>query len=362
MPRTATLLNRIAVLRAVQTNDNAHSSSGYYLTTGRPHQPRGVENAKPGAPNDWPCLGAQVRRLWRGACPLPAAVTLPEQMANDGNLTWPGQDAGFLGRSADPWLLSGDPSSPTFQVEGLGLPADVPPPRFAARRSLRARVDSHLGRADALLAAHGARTRQALDLIGSPAARKAFALDEEPGRLRDAYGRTRFGQSCLLARRLVEAGVPLVRVNWPRVAGAFNNGHWDTHSRNTGGLKQLMPILDRAYSALLHDLADRGLLDETLVVWMGEFGRTPRINKAAGRDHWGHVFSVALAGGGVRGGQALGASDSIGAQPKDGRVLPEDLTATVLEALGIPAGSEIHDSLGRPLPVTRGKVVRGLFA
>jgi uncharacterized protein (DUF1501 family) len=158
----------------------------------------------------------------------------------------------------------------------------------------------------------------------------------------------------------VEAGVALVRVNWTRVAGALNAGHWDTHSRNTAGLKQLMPILDQAYSALLEDLAVRGLLDETLVMWTGEFGRTPRINGAGGRDHWGPVFSVALAGGGVRGGTVHGASDRIGAYPRDGRVLPEDLTATVFESLGIPPGSEVHDSLGRPLAITRGKVVRGL--
>jgi uncharacterized protein (DUF1501 family) len=162
----------------------------------------------------------------------------------------------------------------------------------------------------------------------------------------------------LLARRLVEAGVPLVRVNWTRVPGALNNGHWDTHSQNTKALKQLMPLLDQTYSTLLEDLADRGLLDDTLVVWTGEFGRTPKLNGAGGRDHWGHVFSVALAGGGIRGGTVHGASDKIAAYPKDGRVLPQDLHATILEAMGIPPSSEIHDSLGRPLPATRGQVIR----
>ncbi len=145
MPKTAQLTEKIAVLRAVQTGDSADSSSGYYMTTGFPHQPKGVENAKPGAPNDWPCLGAVVRRLWRGRSALPAAITLPEQTANDGNRTWPGQDAGFLGRSADPWLLNCDPSTPQFQVAGLGLPADVPALRFDARRSLLDQVDGHLG-------------------------------------------------------------------------------------------------------------------------------------------------------------------------------------------------------------------------
>jgi hypothetical protein len=332
------------------------------MTTGYPHQPRGAENAKPGAPNDWPSLGAVVRKLWRGHCPLPAAITLPEQTANDGNLTWPGQDAGFLGRSADPWVLNCDPSAPRFQVEGLGLPADVPPLRFDARRTLLEQVDSHLARhQDGASSAHRGHTQQALDLIGSSAARKAFQLDSEHPRLRDRYGQHRFGQSALLARRLVEAGVPLVRVNWTRVPGALNNGHWDTHGKNTAAVKQLLPLLDQTYSALLEDLSERGLLEDTLVVWTGEFGRTPRINGGGGRDHWGNVFSVALAGGGVRGGQALGASDSIGGYPRDGRVLPQDLTATIFHVLGIPPGSEFHDSLGRPQAISRGQVIPGLL-
>jgi hypothetical protein len=363
MPRTARLTNRIAVLRAVQTNDNAHSSSAYYMTTGYPHRPIGAENAKPGAPNDWPSLGAVVRRLWPGECKLPAAITLPEQAANDGNLTWPGQDAGFLGRSADPWVLTCDPSSPRFDVPGVELPADVPPLRFDARRTLLDQVETHLGSVgkSGSVSTFGSKTQQAFDLISSPAARQSFRLDLEDPRLSDRYGRTRFGQSVLLARRLVEAGVPLVRVNWSRVAGALNNGHWDTHSSNTRALKQLMPIMDAAYSTLLDDLAERGLLEDTLVVWMGEFGRTPKLNGAGGRDHWGHVFSVALAGGGVRGGIVHGASDRIAGYPKDGRVRPEDLTATIFHALGIPPAGEMHDNLGRPLAISRGDVIRTII-
>ena len=180
-------------------------------------------------------------------------------------------------------------------------------------------------------------------------------------KLRDRYGRSRFGQSCLLARRLVEAGVPLIRVNWTRVPNAPNNGHWDTHRSNTEGVKKLMPILDAAYSALIEDLAGRGMLDDTLVIWTGEFGRTPKINGAGGRDHWGQVFSVALAGGGVKGGIVHGASDKIAGYPKDGRVTPEDLHATIYHCLGIPADTEIHDSLGRPLPVCRGEPVRAIL-
>jgi hypothetical protein len=360
MPKTARLLDRIAVLRGVATNDSSHSSSGYYMTTGYPHQPIGVENAKPGAPNNWPCLGALVNRVLPGAGGLPAAITLPEQSANDGNLTWPGQDAGFLGRSVDPWLINTDPSAANFHIDGLTLPADVPGARFEQRRSLYRQVNQRLDELvkSGFQGGYDAQLQQALDLISASSARRAFNIQDEPPVVRDRYGRTKFGQSVLLARRLVEAGVPLVRVNWSRVPGAHNNGHWDTHSKNTDGLKQLMPIMDQAYSALLEDLGQRGLLDETLILWTGEFGRTPKINGAGGRDHWGRVFSVALAGGGVRGGVVHGASDSIGGLPKDGLVLPQDLLATVFHCLGVPPSSEIHDAQGRPIPLTRGEVIR----
>lgn len=363
MPKTAKLVNKIAVLRAVSTNDSAHSSSGYYMTTGVPHAPVGVENAKPGAPNDWPSLGAIVRKLWPTRTPLPAAITLPEQSANDGNLTWPGQDAGWLGRAYDPWVLDGDPNAPQFKVAGLTPPAELPPARLSERRSLLEQIDHHLDGIDrgGSFREHPGKARQAFDLVASPAARKAFDLGAESAKVRDRYGRTKFGQSCLLARRLVDAGVPLVRVNWSRVVGAPNNGHWDTHSQNTKGLQALMPIMDQAYSALLEDLSDRGLLDRTLVMWTGEFGRTPRINGAGGRDHWGPVFSVALAGGGIHGGIVHGASDRIAAYPKDGRVRPQDLTATIFHCLGISPESEIRDALNRPMPITRGEIIRSIL-
>jgi hypothetical protein len=357
MPRTARLADRLCVLRAVATNDNAHSSSGYYMTTGHAHVPMGAENVKPGAPNNWPCLGALVQSALPGDGRLPSAITLPEQMANDGNLTWPGQDAGLLGRAADPWLLNGDPSAADFQLPGLALPPDVSAERFAARCALLDQVNCTLDQRTRGANPFDAQQQQAVDLITGTAARRAFNLHEEPAAVRDRYGRTRFGQSVLLARRLVEAGVPLIRVNWTRVAGALNNGHWDTHSQNANALKQLMPIMDRTYSALLEDLELRGLLDETLVVWMAEFGRTPRLNGAAGRDHWGSVFSVALAGGGVKPG-IYGASDSIAAFPRDGRVLPQDLLATILHCLGIRHDLEVRDMQGRPIPLTRGDVIR----
>jgi Protein of unknown function (DUF1501) len=358
MVKTSRWTEKISVLRAVSTNDSSHSSSGYYMTTGYPHQPLGVENAKPGAPNDWPSLGAVVRKVLQPRCKLPAAVTLPELAANDGNLTWPGQDAGFLGRAADPWLLTCEPEKGKFDVPGLALPADVSAARFDGRRSLLEQLDGIQPSRDQ----EGTEVaNKAFEVIASPLARKAFDLESEGTRMRDRYGRSRFGQSCLLARRLVEAGVPLIRVNWTRVPGAPNNGHWDTHSQNTKSLQQMMPILDSAYTALLEDLSDRGMLDDTLIVWCGEFGRTPKLNGAGGRDHWGPVFSVALAGGGVKGGAVYGASDKLSAYPKDGRVTPQDLHATIYHCLGLPKDAEIHDGLGRPLPVTRGEPIRAIL-
>jgi hypothetical protein len=364
MPRTARLAHHIAALRAVSTNDSAHSASGYAMSTGMAHAPRGVENAKPGAPNDWPSFGAVVKRLRTGRSgSLPAAITVPERMANDGNLTWPGQDAGWLGRTADPWVLNCDPSAQNFSIPELGLPGDVPAVRLDRRRSLLTQVNQridNLERANAI-SRFDIQSRQVYDLLRSSQARQAFDLNREPTSVRDRYGRTKFGQSTLLARRLVEAGVSLVQVSWSRLPGALNNGHWDTHGQNTNALKQLMPVMDRTYSALLEDLAERGLLDETLVIWMGEFGRTPRLNGGGGRDHWGPVFSVALAGGGIKGGQVYGSSDRIAAYPRDGRVQPQDLTATIFHCLGHSPDTEIHDALGRPHPISRGDVVRGIF-
>jgi hypothetical protein len=362
MPRTARLLDRICVLRAMSTGDNAHSSSGYWMLTGTPHQPMNSENAKPGAPNDWPSTAAIVHQLRRGLNGLPSAIALPEPIWNTGMLFWPGQDGGFLGRAADPWLLRCDPSSPTFQIPGLSLSTEVHPARLDARLSLLEQVNHRLDAVDRseALARFDQRSQQAFALLRAGKARRAFDLEREPAALRDRYGRNRWGQSVLLARRLVEAGVSLVQVNWTRMPGDTDDSPaWDTHNKNAQRLKNnLMPPMDLAYSALLEDLQTRGLLDETLVVWMGEFGRSPKINGGGGRDHWGRVFSVALAGGGVRGGQVLGSSDRIGGLPRDGRVQPQDLTATIFHCLGYEPHTEMRDTLGRPLVISRGEVIR----
>ncbi len=365
MPRVARVADRCCVLRAVSTQDNAHSSSGYWMLTGTPYPRPNTECNQP-RPADWPCLGAVVKRLRAGRGALPPAVTLPEQMISNANIVAVGQSAGFLGRAWDPWLLTCDPSSPDFRVPELGLTPEVPPLRLDGRRSLLSQVNRHLDAVDRVGAAnrYDNLSRQAFDLLRSPKARQAFALEQEPAAVRERYGRHKFGQSVLLARRLVEAGVSLVQVNWPREKGdmASSSPVWDTHAKNAERLKTaLMPPMDQAYSALLEDLEQRGLLDETLVVWMGEFGRTPKINAQGGRDHWGHVFSVALAGGGIKGGQVVGASDAIGAEPRDGRVDPHDLAATIFHCLGYRPETEIHDPLGRPVPISRGRVLRQLL-
>jgi hypothetical protein len=361
MPRTARCLDKVCVLRATSTNDSAHSSSGYWMLTGVPHQPTNAEDSKPGAPNDWPCLAAVVQKLRRGRNGLPASIVIPEHIWNNGGKAWPGQDGGFLGRTANPWLIHCDPSRKGFHVAGLSLPVEVSADRLGDRKGLLGRIDRAAANLDSsLTSAHDARTRQAFDLLTAGRARAAFEVDREPAALRERYGMNRWGQSVLLARRLVEAGVSLVQVNWTRMEGdTTDSPAWDTHGRNAYRLKNnLMPKMDLAYSALLEDLAARGMLDSTLVVWMGEFGRTPKINAAAGRDHWGPVFCSALAGGGVRGGQVIGTSDAIGAYPRDGRVLSQDLAATVYHCLGCPSDAEVRDTQGRPLLVRRGTVIR----
>jgi uncharacterized protein (DUF1501 family) len=365
MPRVASLAHHCSVLRAVSTADNAHSSSGYWMLTGHPY-PRPNTECNPPTAGDWPSLGAVVKRLRPGNGALPPAVTLPEQMISNANIVAVGQHSGWLGRAANPWLLTCDPAADNFQLPALGLPAEVPALRLDERRSLLGQVNHHLDAVDrgGALQRYDSDSQQAFDLLRSSRARQAFDLAQEPPAVRERYGRHKVGQSVLLARRLVEAGVSLVQINWPREPGDMSSDSpvWDTHARNSQRLRTaLMPPMDQAYSALLEDLHQRGLLDQTLVVWMGEFGRTPRINAGGGRDHWGQVFSVALAGGGIRGGQVLGASDSIGAYPREGRVPPQDLAATIFHCLGLRPETQIHDVLGRPVSISYGEVIRQAF-
>ena len=365
MPKTAAWADKLAILRAVRTGDNAHSTSGYYMCTGVPHIPQQLENAAPGFPNDHPTLGGILRKLRPSIGAIPSAITLPETAANDGGKTWPGQDAGFLGRECDPWVLAGDPSAKNFEVADLALPMGVAGERFDGRHQLLKELDRRVAHAErgGSLERFNAWQRQAFDLVRSPQARKAFDLSQETPATRERYGMNRFGQSVLLSRRLVEAGVPLVQVNWTRIEGAVNNGHWDTHTKNTEALRNwLMPRMDQAYTALLEDLRDRGLWDETLVVWTGEFGRTPKINQVAGLDHWGNVFSLALSGAGIKQGCIHGESDRLAAEPVAGMVRPEDVMATIFHTLGIPPTTMVTDRSGRTHQISRGRVIREVLA
>ncbi|MBM3995145.1 MAG: DUF1501 domain-containing protein [Planctomycetes bacterium] len=361
MPRLAQRMDKIAILRAVSTGDSAHSSSGYYMMTGIPHAPQNVENANPGAPNNWPTLGAIVQKARAGERRLiPAAVRLPHRIFNTDGSVWPGQDSGFLGQSADPWLLRCEPGAATMRVSEFSLAADLPSGRLDDRHRLLHAVNQQLQLADRVGQRYDRNTQQAFDMLRSAEAGHAFDLEREPPAMRERYGRSPFGQSVLLSRRLVEAGVSLVQVNWYRGPNEpSDNPCWDSHTDEPNRLRNvLVPPMDHAFAALIDDLEQRGLLDETLIVCMAEFGRTPRYNARTGRDHWGPVFSVALAGAGIRGGTVYGASDRIGAQPRDGRVRPEDLTATIFHCLGFAPDTEIHDSFNRPIPLSRGQIIR----
>jgi hypothetical protein len=363
--KTSLVANHFAILRAMSSGDNAHSSSGYYMMTGQPHAPMNSENANPGFPNDYPNMGGVVRRFLPAQCALPTAIRLPNRIFNTDGSVWPGQDAGFLGRTADPWLMSCAPGDKDFRIPEFSLNVDVNDRRMAERRSLLERVNTEFDTAakSGLPMNYGRYAQQAFDLLGSTGSRQAFDLNRESDETRDRYGRTHFGQSVLLGRRLLEAGVKLVQVNWFRGPEEPSDAPcWDSHARETQRLKDvLMPPADAAISALIEDLKSRGTLDETLVVCMAEFGRTPRLEANGGRGHWGQVYSVALAGGGIKGGVIHGASDAIGAYPQAGKVQPEDLTATIFHCLGLDPMTEMHDTFGRPLPISRGEIIREIL-
>ncbi len=366
MPKTAQLTDKIAVIRSMVTGDNAHSTSGYQMLTGVPHAPLNRENARPGRPNDWPAVGGIVQALRPAQGGLPASVALPRRIANNnGQDPWPGTDAGFLGRQYDPWLLECNPADEKFGVPGCQLADDITPLRLGDRRSLLEQFGDHANSIERTAAAANLDIyrQQAIDLIAGGNARAAFDLGQESDATRDRYGRTIFSQSVLLARRLIESGVSLVQVQWAsNDKKRPNGGGWDTHEKHNESLKGwLMPEFDQVYSALLLDLQDRGLLDETLVCMITEFGHTPKFNAKAGRDHWGRVFSIALAGGGIRGGVVYGASDRHAAEPLSDIVRPCDYLATVFHCLGFEPDTMIHDVQGRPFPISRGTVLESLL-
>ena len=357
LPLSAARAHRMCVIRSMTTGIHSHSTSGAFMLTG--HEPTSVAESVPPSAQDWPSLAGAVGAL-RAAERSPLdAVILPEPIFNNPAIPWPGQNGGFMGAAWHPHILRCDPSQERIEIEGLTAAAGITELRLDDRHALLGQVDRmlHRGLRSPAIAEMNRFQQEAFDLLHAGATREALEIEREPAASRDRYGRGKFGQSVLLGRRLIEAGVRLVQVNWPREPGdtAAGSPLWDTHQDNAGRLKNVLcPQFDTAYSALLDDLEARGLLDETLVVVMGEFGRTPTINSAGGRDHWGSVFSVALAGAGVPGGGVIGASDARGGMPADRPVRPPDLAATIFQLLGISPDHEFRDPFDRPLQVTSG--------
>ncbi len=364
LPKLAKVADRLTVVRSMTHDRSVHGGAvGFVLTGTRTADPGipGVRGPDAG-PGDHPCLGAAVARFRPSEAAVPSAITLPYTMIDGQGRFVPGQTAGLLGANHDPWFVQGDPSKANFRVDGLNLPHGVTTERLDGRRRLLDVVDAQIQGLDGLaqVAKRDAHVDKALAILGSAATRRAFELADEPGALRDAYGRNTFGQSCLLARRLVEAGVRFVQVN---MGNGLNGPYgWDTHDNNFPRLKnQLLPKFDPGVSTLLTDLDERGLLDETLVVVMGEFGRKPTIQTNGGRDHWPQCYSLMLAGAGIRRGAVVGSSDRDGAYPASDPIAPEQIAATIYRALGIDPATELHDLQKRPLPLARAESVAGLF-
>ena len=355
LPRTAAIADKLAVVRSMATDDNIHSSSGHWVLTGYKYQ---GPNARTIQPTDWPYFGSLIKR-YRPSETMPAlsAVWVPDVIRLNDNVTPAGQTGGMMGSQWTPERFIGDPAQPNYKIQGLE-PLGITSQRLRERQSLLSQLEDRVRHVEKSRSVDLFNTyqRQAYDLLTSGRARKAFAIHEEPEAVRNRYGRNRWGQCVLLARRLIESGVRLVHVNWPREPGdnAVDNPLWDTHAQNHDRLEDVLcPIFDVGFSALIEDLDQRGLLEETLVVAIGEFGRTPKINPKAGRDHWGSVFSFAMAGAGIRGGQVYGSSDSQGAYPKTNRVEPGHLTASIFHLMGLNYQGTFSDPSGRELALTQ---------
>jgi uncharacterized protein (DUF1501 family) len=361
IPLLAQRADRYALVRTCTQSSTHHQSAGYEALTGFPPTRDAV--GLTATASDHPHLGSVVARFQGSRNGLPPFVALPQTISDVGNLT-PGQFGGYLGRQHDPLTVSGDPNSADFKVRELTLRPEISPSRLDERRSLLREVDNQVDLLRRSAEARGLETFQerAIRLLTQPAVRRAFDLSLEPESLRQRYGRNTFGQSCLLARRLIEAGVKLVTV-YSACGGKIPQDAWDTHTDNFRKLKdKLLPSMDQGASALLDDLRLRGLSDRTLLIWMGEFGRTPKINKQAGRDHWANCYSIWMSGAGVRPGQVHGQSDPIGAYPLRGRVYtPADICATVYDSMGIDYRATVIDQVGRPLRITEGKPMSDLF-
>ena len=356
LPLLAKQASKYAIIRSVTDEyvGGAHGQSVYLALTGHCSPRVPGDDVRP-SPEDYPCLGSVVSRFRPGPPEIPSFIWLLEMYRR----TFAGEGGGMLGKRHDPFRVLEDPSRPNFEVQALRTPTDVPLDRLGQRRAL---LDQMARQSEKRLAASASGAisthyDQVFNLMSSPRFHRAFDLKAEPDRLRERYGKTKFGQGTLLARRLVEHGVPLVTVYW----NGPDPSNWDTHYEETKHLKVLLPPTDQGFSALLDDLKERGLLDETLVVWMGEFGRAPRLEDKGGRGHWGRCYSVVFAGAGVSGGQVLGKSDRFAAYPAANPVSPADLVATIYHALGIEPDIEVNDPQGRPIKLCLGSAIKPLF-
>jgi hypothetical protein len=334
LPHTAKIADRITVVRSMTHGEAAHERGTHNMFTGY----------RPSPALTFPSFGSVVAHELGPRDNLPPYVCLP-------NLPAPDAGAGYLGSAFGPFTLGSDPANPNFTVRDLSLPGGVDAQRFATRQKLRDIVGRHFQQMDdnANLEAMDEFYTRAYDLVSSAQARAAFDIAAEAASVRDEYGRNEAGQRMLLARRLVESGVRLVTLSY---------GGWDMHAKITDGINRTLPAFDQAYATLIRDLERRGLLDSTLVMVSSEFGRTPKINKDAGRDHWPKVFSIVLAGGGMKRGLIYGSSDSIAAEPADSPLTVEDLATTVYHCLGIVADKELVAPGNRPVEIVDGGMVR----
>ncbi len=371
-PMLAGMADRYAIIRSVTHDSNIHTVGAHSMLTGNPY-PKAASGEISASPTDFPQYGAVLSYLRYGSPKLPTFVALPQKNTNTDGTVWPGQGGGFLGARYDPLQVTADYkkyqpdlasyTNRHFHTPALTLPPGMTADHFDARRRLleALEMDARATEADSRKGPIDPFREQAYNLLHSTDTQRAFDLDSEPANVRDRYGRHLFGQGCLLARRLSAAGVPLVTIYW-HPDGNGTAPCWDTHEKNYDNLRgHLMPPCDRGFSALLEDLHQSGLLTDTLVVWMGEFGRTPQINKAGGRDHWGACQSIVMAGAAVRGGQVYGKSDLIAAYPVENPVSPGDIGATIYSLLGVHPETEIIDQTGRPHPLVHGDVITGIL-
>jgi hypothetical protein len=348
LPQLAGQMDKFSLIRSFRHHNSDHGPADHYILTGYFPQAGFNPNLKPN--NQRPAHGAIIARKLGPRGSVPPYVCLPKMHPSTGSA--------YLGASAAPFVIEADPNAPKFSVPDIVPPPVLQADRLDERKQLLGQLDQFQKSAEA----RGNRTagtisvfqQKAFELMTSPAAKKAFDIHAENDKLRDAYGRNSLGQSCLMARRLVEAGVRCVTID---------HSNWDTHDNNFSTLKgSLLPALDAALSTLFRDLADRRLLDKTLVVVTGEFGRTPRINKNAGRDHWGPSFTVALGGGGIQGGRVIGKSNERAERPATEPQGPEDLAATMYSLLGIDPQAEFYTPDGRPVKiVNNGRVIHDLL-